>query len=182
MAVMNDGGVVWFTGLPSAGKTTLATRASWQLAKERLVHLLDADQFRRSLCRDLGFGITARTENIRRASYVANLLSQYGVTVLCAFITPWESLRALVAESVKTRLCTVYVKCSLDCCMRRDVKGHYAKAKAGEMKTFTGVSSIFEEPKEVDVTVDTETLTALECLRLIEEGMVKKGWSRWLST
>ncbi|PZE22297.1 adenylyl-sulfate kinase [Paenibacillus xerothermodurans] len=150
------GSVLWFTGLSGSGKTTTAERLHRQFLDEgRPVELLDGDVIRGVLCKGLGFSRQDRLENIRRIAYVADLLSRHGVTVLVSAITPYQEMRSYLREHVHGYV-EVYVKCSLDVCAERDVKGLYAKAMRGEIAMFTGISDVYEEPEQADIVIDTQ--------------------------
>ncbi|WP_042161000.1 adenylyl-sulfate kinase [Paenibacillus gorillae] len=162
----HKGGVVWFTGLPGSGKTTIANRV-----QEKLLELgircvvLDGDQLRKGLNRDLGFSETDRLENLRRAAQVAQLFVEAGSFVLAPFITPTDSCRAVVKSFFKTEdYSELYVKCALDSCVRRDPKGMYSLALEGELPDFTGVSAPYEPPVEPDIVIDTECVELQPCV------------------
>jgi adenylylsulfate kinase len=151
--------VFWFTGLSGSGKTTTARHVE-ALLRERgnRVELLDGDELRETICKGLGFSREERIENIRRIAYVANLLSRNDVAVLVSAITPYREMREYVRREVPGYI-EIYVKCSLNECEHRDVKGLYAKARKGELSRFTGVSDPYEEPLSPDIVIDTEVGT-----------------------
>ncbi|MBZ0286000.1 MAG: adenylyl-sulfate kinase, partial [Anaerolineae bacterium] len=157
--VTQQGFTLWLTGLSGAGKTTIALELEQQL-RERglLVERLDGDTVREGLTRDLGFSKADRDKNIERVSFVAKLLSRNGVGVIASFISPYREARQNVREN-STNFIEVYVNAPLDVCAARDVKGLYAKAFAGELKEFTGVSDPYEAPEapEIEVHTDRET-------------------------
>jgi adenylyl-sulfate kinase len=150
-----QGYVVWFTGLPSAGKSTLAQLLRAELQQRGLTaELLDGDEVRRGLTRDLGFSKQDRDENIRRIAFVAHLLARNGVVALTAAISPYRAIRDEARQTIG-RFVEVYVKCPVEVCMQRDVKGLYQRALAGELPNFTGVSDPYEEPLAPEVVVET---------------------------
>ncbi|WP_206081353.1 adenylyl-sulfate kinase [Mariprofundus ferrooxydans] len=149
--------ILWFTGLSGAGKSTLAHALEEQLhCMGMRTFVFDGDNVRHGLCSDLGFSPADREENIRRIGEMAKLFIQAGVIALTAFISPFRSdrdrVRALVPEG---DFIEVYCRASLDDCEARDVKGLYAKARKGEIKDFTGISSPYEEPDAPELIVDT---------------------------
>jgi len=159
--LMQERGVaVWFTGLSGAGKTTLSRWVAEQLRTNgRRVEILDGDEVRRTLTRGLGFSKEDRDENIRRIGYVAHLLARNGVIVLVAVISPYravrEEVRRLIGDFIE-----VYVNAPLEVCEQRDQKGLYRKARAGELKGFTGIDDPYEPPlaPEVECRTDLETV------------------------
>ncbi|SDW13707.1 adenylyl-sulfate kinase [Paenibacillus sp. CF384] len=158
---MNNGygSVLWFTGLSGAGKTTTAKAVEKKLLERgRRVELLDGDELRATICKGLGFSMEDRFENIRRISYIANLLSRNGVDVLVSAISPYKAMREYAKEQIPSFV-EIYVKCPLHVCEMRDVKGLYAKARAGEITRFTGVSDPYEEPENPAITLCTSTST-----------------------
>lgn len=153
------GMVIWFTGLSGAGKTTTALELAAQLRSAgQGVELLDGDELRTTLCKGLGYSKEDRMENIRRIVYVAKLLARHGVIVLVSAITPYKEMREY-ARSEIPQYVEVYVRCSLEECERRDVKGLYAKARRNEIQKFTGISDPYEEPGDPEIVLDTQTST-----------------------
>lgn len=158
--IEHSGFVLWFTGLSGAGKTTLAKALETEL-RERLIRVerLDGDTVREGLTRDLGFSKEDRDKNIERVTFVAKLLSRNNVAVLASFISPYAETRAMVRRET-TNFIEVFVDAPLEVCAGRDVKGMYAKAFAGEIKNFTGVSDPYEAPQnpEIHIRTDLETV------------------------
>jgi bifunctional enzyme CysN/CysC len=154
--------VLWFTGLSGSGKSTIARMLEQRLFERGCqTMLLDGDTLRHGLNADLGFSAADRTENIRRVGDVAQLFFEQGAIVLCSFVSPFRQDRATVrAKLPEGRFVEVYVKCSLDEAIRRDPKGLYAKARAGEIPEFTGVSSPYEEPERAEVVAQTDAVAA----------------------
>jgi len=150
------GGVLWMTGLSGAGKSTLSAALKARLEADRcLVQILDGDVLRTGLNAGLGFSTADRSENIRRTAEVAGLFKQAGFVVICALISPSNSNRELARKIVGDRFFEVHIDSSLDVCESRDPKGLYAKARAGQIPEFTGVSSPYEAPALPDLTIDT---------------------------
>ncbi len=157
----------WFTGLPCSGKSTLAKQLKIYLAdNNRSLFHLDGDLLRNSINQDLGFSDKDRKENLRRAAHLAKILNGKGQGVICSFITPTNEMRKMIRKIVPN-FTSIYVKCSLEECIRRDTKGMYKKAKEGKIKNFTGISAPFEEPEDADVVVDSEKLSIGGCLEKI---------------
>jgi adenylyl-sulfate kinase len=169
--------VVWFTGLSGSGKSTIA-----RLLERRLYSLgcetfyLDGDNVRHGLNGDLGFSPADRKENIRRVGEVAKLAFEHGHLVLCTFISPFRAdrrfARSLLPEG---RFFEVYVKCDLEVAKRRDPKGLYARALAGEIKEFTGVSSPYEEPEAAELVIESDLRSAEEAVEAILAELTKRG-------
>jgi adenylylsulfate kinase len=156
-SMTNDTGfVLWLTGLSGAGKSTVAAKLAPALAERgHRVELLDGDEVRTNLCQGLGFSRQDRDTNIARIGYVANKLAKHGVAVLVAAISPYRAARDQVRASVD-RFVEVYVAAPLATCAERDVKGLYAKALAGEIPHFTGVSDPYESPLDPELVLHTE--------------------------
>lgn len=159
----HKGGILWLTGLSGSGKTTLALELERQLTKHRYqAFVLDGDNVRGGLNSDLGFSPADRTENIRRISEVAALFAQSGQLVITAFISPYAADRELARQVSPDYFHEVYVKSSLDVCERRDPKGLYKKARAGDIPEFTGISAPYEVPESPDLVVDTDRDSVME--------------------
>ena len=159
---VDTGFTLWLTGLPCSGKTTLARMLETELAQRGYRPVVfDGDEVRDRLSKGLGFSKEDRMENLRRISYVCRLVTQLDGVAIAAAISPYEEARRNAREEIG-RFVEIYVKCSLDGCIERDVKGHYKKALRGEMKGFTGIDDPYEEPKMPDLTVDTESQTPEE--------------------
>ena len=177
---MNEPGfVVWFTGLSGSGKTTLAVELEKELLKRNLrVQRLDGDIVRKSLTKDLGFSEEDRKKNIERITFVTRLLAKHGVATLVSFISPYISVRDNAREEVneeKAKFVEVFVKASVEECAKRDVKGLYEKAFAGEIENFTGVSHPYEEPPKSELVCDTEFETVEESVQIIVEYLEKEN-------
>lgn len=170
------GVTLWFTGLPCSGKSAVADRVAERL-KDRgyRVERLDGDIVRRSLTRDLGFSKEDRDENIRRVTFVAKLLTRNDVFVLTSFISPYRDIRDQSRREIG-RFLEVYTKCSLDECMRRDVKGMYKKAIEGKIKEFTGISDPYEEPVDPEILLETDKETLEESTAKVLAKMKDRGY------
>jgi len=149
--------VIWFTGLSGSGKSTLANAVAGRLYSDKVRnYVLDGDNVRHGLNKDLGFSETDRTENIRRIGEVAKLFVDSGQVVLTAFISPFQADRKLVRDLLEEKeFIEVYVKCPIDTCEQRDPKGLYEKARQGKIKDFTGISSPYEEPENPEIIIET---------------------------
>lgn len=159
---MVRGCVVWLTGLPGSGKTTVARALEKKLLElGKRVEVLDGDDVRENLSPQLGFSKEDRMVHAKRVAYLGKLLARNGVTVIVGLISPYREFRRSAREMIGDFI-EVYVKCSLDTCIERDVKGHYAKAMSGKIEDFTGVSDPYEEPENPDVVVETEKETSDE--------------------
>ena len=153
------GFTLWFTGLPSSGKSTLARRVEEILLERGMnVEVLDGDEVRENLSKGLGFSKQDRDTNIRRIGFVAKLLSRNGVVAITAAISPYKDVRDEMRSAIG-RFVEVYVQCPIDVLKERDVKGLYKKALAGEIKNFTGVSDPYEPPVNPEVVVKTSQQT-----------------------
>jgi adenylyl-sulfate kinase len=156
LSTRGKGFTLWFTGLPSAGKSTLAQMVARELRERgRGVEVLDGDVVRTHLCKGLGFSKEDRDENIRRIGFVCGLLSRHGVAAIAAAISPYRAIRDEVRASIGNFV-EVYVKASVETCAQRDVKGLYRKALAGEIKNFTGVDDPYEPPLQPELMIETE--------------------------
>lgn len=166
-----EGFTLWFTGLPSSGKSTLADALAPKLREMGWpVERLDGDIVRQGLCRDLGFSKEDRDFNIERVTFVAKLLSRNGVATLVSFISPYRRMRDYAREEIKN-FYEVYVKCPVDVCKERDVKGMYKKAAAGEISGFTGVDDPYEEPEGAEIVIDTSGQNIEDCVAEIIRGV-----------
>ena len=158
-------GIVWFTGLSGAGKSTIAHAVEEHLHRQGYrTYVLDGDNIRHGLCADLGFTSEDRHENIRRIGQMAKLFVDAGVIVLVAVISPFDVDRDWVRQLAGADFIEIYCCCPVDVCEARDAKGLYKKARAGEIKDFTGISSPYEEPKHAELTIDSASLSVAESL------------------
>lgn len=163
----HPGFVLWFTGLPCAGKTTLAIAIERELhARGIRLERLDGDTVRQSLTRDLGFSKEDRDKNIERVTFVAKLLSRNNVGVLAAFISPYKIMREHARQET-TNFIEVFVDAPLDVCIARDVKGMYKQALEGKIQNFTGVNDPYEVPENPDIHIRTDQETVTESVQKI---------------
>ncbi|OLC34194.1 MAG: adenylyl-sulfate kinase [Thaumarchaeota archaeon 13_1_40CM_4_38_7] len=159
--------VIWLTGLSASGKTTISLQLATKLREHDFkVELLDGDAIRNELSADLGFSRQDRREQIRRVVYLCKLLSKNGITCIVSVISPYRDLRNLAREEIRkvSPFIEVFVKCSLESCIKRDPKGLYKKALSGEISNFTGLQDPYEEPLSPDVIVNTDSETVEECV------------------
>jgi len=168
--------VLWFTGLSGAGKSTLAHALEERLYQMSFhTFVLDGDNVRHNLCKDLGFSTEARVENIRRVAEVAKLFVEAGVIVLTAFISPFAADREKARQLLGEDFIEIYCDCSLEICEQRDVKGLYRRARAGEVKEFTGISSPYEIPEQPDLRVNTGSQDLESCVTQVLDYLVQRG-------
>ncbi|MFQ5661292.1 MAG: adenylyl-sulfate kinase [Gammaproteobacteria bacterium] len=173
--------ILWFTGLSGSGKSTLAHAIEDFLFNNGArTYVLDGDNVRRGLCKDLGFSDADRTENIRRIGELSRLLMDAGIITLTAFISPFRKDRKIVRDLVnRGEFIEIYCNASLEVCEARDTKGLYKKARNGEIPEFTGISSPYEPPGTPEIMLDTDTKTIQDCVDevvnyLIEQDVIEK--------
>jgi adenylylsulfate kinase len=171
-----QGFTVWFTGLPSSGKTTVSRLLHKELDEFGLAaEVLDGDEVRQRLTKGLGFTKEGRDENIRRIAYVAKLLTRVGGVAITAAISPYRELRDLARVEIGSFV-EVYVNCPLQVCMQRDVKGLYAKALKGDIPNFTGISDPYEPPLNPEVILYTDRESPEESLKKILVKLVELNY------
>jgi adenylyl-sulfate kinase len=174
--VEQKGVTVWFTGLSGAGKTALAIRLEQELRQRGLrVERLDGDIVRQGLTSDLGFSKEDRDKNIERVTFVAKLLTRNGVAVLCSFISPYRQARANARQQTGNFI-EVYCHAPLETLIKRDVKGLYKKALAGEIENFTGISDPYEEPVNPEVIINSATETIEQSLAKVLGKLQELGY------
>jgi adenylylsulfate kinase len=164
----NNGLVIWFTGLPKSGKSTISNLLSTELENIGIkAEQLDSKILRKTISKDLGFNKEDRNQNISRAMHIAKMLTRNGAIVLSSFITPYESQRNEIRKELEKHgnFIEVYIKSSIDECKKRDNENLYKKAENGEIKQFTGISDPFDEPKSQDITLNTDKNSMEECTK-----------------
>ncbi len=170
--------ILWFTGLSGSGKSTISDALEEYLHDMSIrTYILDGDNIRHGLNGDLGFSEVDRKENIRRIGEVGKLFVDAGVMVLTSFISPFREDRDFVRSIVGEReFVEIYIKCPLEVCEERDIKGLYAKARRGEIKEFTGIDSPYEEPVDPEIIIDASKLTVDEAVTQITQYLVHNGY------
>jgi len=167
------GTMIWFTGLSGSGKSTLAIALERELYKQGILcRILDGDNIRSGINNNLGFSETDRTENIRRIAEVSKLFVDCGIVTIAAFISPTNAIRKMAAKIIGTDdFIEIFVSTPIEECEKRDVKGLYAKARRGEIKDFTGISSPFEAPESPFLSIDTSSIPLEESIQTIMEAI-----------
>lgn len=168
--------IIWFTGLSGSGKSTIANALQYELYKNNVsVYLLDGDNLRLGINKNLSFSEEDRKENIRRTAEIGKLFVDAGIVVLTALISPFEEDRQEARTLfLPDEFIEVYVKCSLEECEKRDPKGLYKKARNGEIPQFTGINHPYEEPSNPEITVNTTELSIEECVKVITSYLQEK--------
>jgi len=175
---LDNGFVVWLTGLPASGKTTIANRLATALRSRGMrVEVLDGEEVRRTLSKGLGFSREDREENVRRVAFVSKLLARNGVAVVVALISPYRGIREEARKEIENFM-EVWVNCPLEACMRRDPKGLYKRALAGQMTGLTGLQDVYEEPIHPEVVVNTDVESVEECTEKIVNKLRALGWCK----
>lgn len=174
-------GLIWFTGLSASGKSTIAHTVEERLFESGVrTYVLDGDNVRHGINRNLGFSREDRKENLRRIAEVAKLFVDAGILVLAAFISPYKEDREYIRKSFEgDNFLEIYVKCSVEECEQRDPKGQYKKARAGIIKNYTGISSPYEEPENPDLILDTEKLELEASVEKVLDVLEQKKFIEW---
>jgi adenylylsulfate kinase len=169
--------LVWFTGLPGSGKSTISHELEYRLFRQNIkTYVLDGDNVRQGLCRDLGFSADDRRENLRRVGETARLLVDAGILTIAAFASPYGKDRHMVRQMFAPGdFIEVYLKCDVTVCEARDPKGLYKKARRGEIKNFTGISDPYEPPDNPEIVLETDRMSIDESLEMIMGYMRNKG-------
>jgi adenylyl-sulfate kinase len=170
--------IIWLTGTPASGKTTIARELEIRLHEMGgHTYVLDGDNVRHGLNRDLGFSMESRKENIRRIAEVAKLFCDAGIITICSFVSPYRDDREMARNLVdESEFIEVYVSCPIEVCIQRDPKSMYSKAIAGKMKGFTGVDDPYEVPDLPEITIETDRLTLAESVEKIIGYLHEKGF------
>lgn len=174
LLMQHESAVVWFTGLSGSGKSTIANSLEQKLFKKNVhTFILDGDNVRMGLNKGLGFSEEDRNENLRRIAEVAKLMADAGLLVICCFVSPLIKDREMVRSIIgNEKFVEIFVDTPLAICEKRDVKGLYKKARAGEIENFTGISSAFETPIHPDIHLQTEKLSVEESSDIIIEKLI----------
>ncbi len=161
--------LVWFTGLPGSGKSTISHELEYLLYKNKIrTYVLDGDNIRKGLCKDLGFSAEDRKENLRRVGEVAKLFVDAGILTVASFASPYISDRKMIREMFEPEeFIEVYLKCDISVCEKRDPKGLYKKARSGLIKNFTGVSDPYEPPENPEILLETDKLTVEQSVETV---------------
>ena len=174
----NGGVTLWFTGLPCSGKTTIAEIVKTELERKQIpVELLDGDEIRKHFSKGVGFTKEDRNNHLKRVAYLCHLLTKHGVVVLASFVSPYRENRDSARQLIGGRFVEIFVDTPVEECIKRDVKGMYKKALAGEIKQFTGVSDPYEAPLSAELTIRTTGETSQQsATRVLEvlDGMHAK--------
>ncbi|MDB3999931.1 adenylyl-sulfate kinase [Schleiferiaceae bacterium] len=164
----HKGHILWFTGLSGSGKSTVASAVERELHQKGIkTFILDGDNVRAGLNSDLDFSAASREENIRRIAHVSALMKDAGLVVLSAFVSPYRKDRDFVRECANNDFSEIFISTPLEVCEQRDVKGLYAKARAGEISNFTGISAPFEEPANPELDVPTHEMSIEEATAMV---------------
>jgi adenylyl-sulfate kinase len=168
--------VLWFTGLSGSGKSTIANQLELVLNQKYSLHtyLLDGDNIRTGLNKDLGFSDHDRTENIRRIAEVARLFYDSGLIAITAFISPFRKDRQFARQLIpESHFFEIYVRCPIEICEQRDPKGFYARARQGEIPEFTGIDSTYEPPIDPELVLDSQNQTIEQCVDLVVQHLIQ---------
>ncbi len=174
--IKQKGFTAWFTGLPCCGKTTIAEKVAERLRqKGYVVEHLDGDVVRKHLTSDLGFSKKDREENLKRVTFIAKLLTRNNVIVLATFVSPYKQRREQSRKEIGSFV-EIFVKCPVEICMKRDVKGMYKKALAGEIQHFTGVQDPYEEPEQPELVLETDKESVEESVEKVLNTLERLGY------
>lgn len=169
--------LIWLTGLPGSGKSTISHELEYRLFQQNIkIYVLDGDNVRQGLCKDLGFSADDRRENLRRVGEVALLFVDAGILTIAAFASPYRTDRRMVRQMFAPGdFIEVYLKCDVTVCEERDPKGLYRKARCGEIKNFTGISDPYEPPEHPEILLATDRMSIDESVERIVGYLKNKG-------
>ena len=176
----HKGMVVWLTGLPASGKSTIARLLKEEFSSQNIPSfILDGDILRKGINKDLDYSLAGRLENIRRASEIAKLFCEVGFFVIVSLISPYRAGRKKAKDTIGAKnFVEVFVDCPLQECMKRDPKGLYKKAQLGHIKHFTGISDPYENPIHPDIHLKTDSMSYQDCVQKVMDFLMKKGLSQ----
>lgn len=167
---MKERGIVfWFTGRPGSGKSSLVNMIEPILKKQYKIQILDGDELRQWLSPEAGFSKEGRERHITRVIRISDMLSKHGIIVLVSLVSPYRQIRDEARKFIGDAFREIFIKCSLETCVKRDPKGHYAQAVKGEIKNMTGIQDVYEEPTNPDLLIDTEKETLDESSKRVLE-------------
>ena len=173
--MLKKGLVFWFTGRPGSGKSTIINSIFSTLQQDGPVEILDGDELRIWLSPEAGFSKEGRERHITRVIRISDMLSRNGVLVLVSLVSPYRKIREEARKFIGDSFKEVFVKCSIETCVKRDPKGHYSKAIKGEIKDMTGIQDVYEEPLSADLVIDTEKLSLEESTKLVLDFIHKQN-------
>lgn len=167
--------VLWFTGRPGSGKSTIINSIISTLLQNGQVEVLDGDELRTWLSPEAGFSKEGRERHIIRVIRISEMLSRNGILVLVSLVSPYRKIREEARQFIGDNFKEIFVKCSIETCVKRDPKGHYSKALKGEIKDMTGIQDVYEEPLSADLVIDTEKLSVEDSKKLVLDFIHKQN-------
>jgi len=173
--LLKKGLVFWFTGRPGSGKSTIINSIFSTLQQNGPVEILDGDELRIWLSPEAGFSKEGRERHITRVIRISDMLSRNGILVLVSLVSPYRKIREEARKFIGDNFKEIFVKCSIETCVKRDPKGHYSKAIKGEIKDMTGIQDVYEEPLSADLVIDTEKLSLEESKKLVLDFIHKQN-------
>ena len=173
--MLKKGLVFWFTGRPGSGKSTIINSIFPILQQDGPVEILDGDELRIWLSPEAGFSKEGRERHITRVIRISDMLSRNGILVLVSLVSPYRKIREEARKFIGDNFKEIFVKCSIETCVKRDPKGHYSKAIKGEIQNMTGIQDVYEEPLSADLVIDTEKLSLEESKKLVLDFIRKQN-------